>query len=241
MSRVIVTKSKLDELAKAIGVKTQRRLPLTIEEMKDSVEGIELPNLQAVTVDPSESQLVIEPDSQHNGLSSVTVNAAPLEVRTATKDTASVTVYTPSSGYYGMKSVTVSVPAASLTRGMTAVYTTQSSVRKWAARGYTSTTGRGIIGTGLVYGPYQYYNAVPSGTTVTPTTSSQTIGGRDYMMEGPVTVAAVPSYQGPNEATPTWGEQSFDTDGKMMSDDFTVHSILELEVANDAGGLTLTI
>ena len=37
------------------------------------------------------------------------------------------------------------------------------------------------------------YNAVPSGTTITPTTSSQTIGGANYMMEGAVTVNAVQS------------------------------------------------
>ena len=37
------------------------------------------------------------------------------------------------------------------------------------------------------------YNAVPANTTVTPSTSSQTIGGADYMMEGAVTVSAMPS------------------------------------------------
>ena len=42
--------------------------------------------------------------------------------------------------------------------------------------------------------------AVPSNTTITPTTSSQTIGGANYMMEGAVTVAAMPSG---TEGTPT--------------------------------------
>ena len=36
-------------------------------------------------------------------------------------------------------------------------------------------------------------NAIASGTSVTPTESSQTIGGANYMMEGAVTVNAIPS------------------------------------------------
>ena len=51
----------------------------------------------------------------------------------------------------------------------------------WIADGYTSD------------GPAYIVSAVPANTTVTPTTSSQTIGGANYMMEGPVTVAAMPT------------------------------------------------
>lgn len=36
-------------------------------------------------------------------------------------------------------------------------------------------------------------NAVPLNTTVTPTTSAQTIGGANYMMEGAVTISAMPT------------------------------------------------
>ena len=42
-------------------------------------------------------------------------------------------------------------------------------------------------------GEYVERYAVPSGTTITPSTSSQTVGGANYMMEGPVTVSAMPS------------------------------------------------
>lgn len=42
-------------------------------------------------------------------------------------------------------------------------------------------------------GSKQSFNAVPSGTTITPTESSQTIGSAGYMMEGAVTVSAIPS------------------------------------------------
>lgn len=48
-------------------------------------------------------------------------------------------------------------------------------------------------------------------------------------------------YGGPYESTPTWSVQTYGTSGKLMQDDFTVNGIVELEVMNDAGGLTLTI
>lgn len=48
-------------------------------------------------------------------------------------------------------------------------------------------------------------------------------------------------YAGAYESTPTWEAQTYGTSGKLMRDDFTVNGIIELEVDNDAGGLTLTI
>lgn len=43
------------------------------------------------------------------------------------------------------------------------------------------------------YGDATTLNAVPRGTTITPTESTQTIGGAETMMEGAVTVNAIPS------------------------------------------------
>lgn len=51
----------------------------------------------------------------------------------------------------------------------------------------------------------------------------------------------VAEYEGPYESTPTWSVQMYQTRDKLMLDDFKVNGILELEVPNDAGGLTLTI
>lgn len=48
-------------------------------------------------------------------------------------------------------------------------------------------------------------------------------------------------YEGLYEATPSWDEQVYPTADKVLFDDFTVHSIVKLEVPNIAGGLTLTI
>ncbi len=50
-----------------------------------------------------------------------------------------------------------------------------------------------------------------------------------------------PEYDGPYEVTPLWSDQTFATADHLMTDDFEVSRILELEVPNDAGGLTLTI
>lgn len=51
----------------------------------------------------------------------------------------------------------------------------------------------------------------------------------------------VEDYDGPYSAVPSWNDQTFATADRYMSDNFEVSSILELEVTNDAGGLTLTI
>lgn len=51
----------------------------------------------------------------------------------------------------------------------------------------------------------------------------------------------VEDYDGPYSAVPSWSDQTFSTADRYMTDNFEVSSILELEVTNDAGGLTLTI
>lgn len=48
-------------------------------------------------------------------------------------------------------------------------------------------------------------------------------------------------YTGAYEATPSWDVQTFKTAKLTMKQDFTVYDITKLEVANDSGGLTLTI
>lgn len=77
---------------------------------------------------------------------------------------------------------------------ITKSYYTVSGQRKWIVGGLVN-----VIHTGLVeeYQPLfiseESYNAVPTGTSVTPTESSQTIGGANTMLEGAVTVNAIPS------------------------------------------------
>ena len=171
MANVIVDKNKIDLLANAISAKSGEPLTLTLDEMVEAVDGIETggePNLQAKTL---------------------TVSSAGTETVTA------------DAGYDGLSGVEVSVP-----EGQIAVYVqgrqyyTENNARKWrvkAGGGVDTVEGDGspgFIADGTwVESNYYTFNAVPTGTTITPSTSSQTIGGANYMMEGAVTVSAMPS------------------------------------------------
>lgn len=75
MSKVSVTKEKLDTLAEAVGAKSGESIPLTIDEMTDAVLGIPEINNQSKTVTPTESIKQIIPDDGYTGLDSVTVRA----------------------------------------------------------------------------------------------------------------------------------------------------------------------
>lgn len=95
---------------------------------------------------------------------------------------------------------TATVPQGEMYADYTTGYKTVSGVRRWylkPAAKIESGDGYGTEGYiadhTVEYGNEQTYNAVASGTTVTPTTSAQTIGGANYMMEGAVTVSAMPS------------------------------------------------
>jgi len=87
---------------------------------------------------------------------------------------------------------TADVPYGSLYAGYDSSYVTSSGVKKWRVRG-NATAVSGWLDGQHAYGEYDYYDVVPSGTTVTPSTSSQTIGGTNYMMQSAVTVSPIPS------------------------------------------------
>lgn len=90
------------------------------------------------------------------------------------------------------------MPTANFYTDFESGFITSNNVRKWRLRGVTVVDpeeegNAGYIGEGTYEGGWDEFSAVPSGTTITPSTSSQTIGGANYMMEGPVTVSAMPS------------------------------------------------
>lgn len=167
MSNVVVDKQKIDLLANAIADKSGEPVTMTLDEMVEAVDGIQTgggePNLQAKTYTVSSA-----------GTSTVTAD----------------------SGYDGLSEVEVSVPSAVPWVGFANNgFVTESNVRKWHIRPLVEFSEGEQVGwmNTDTFGNYLTYNAVPSNTTITPTTSAQTIGGADYMMEGPVTVSAMPS------------------------------------------------
>lgn len=174
MSNVIVDKNKIDILANAISVKSGEPVTMTLDEMVEAVDGIETggtPTLETVT-------------------------------KTYTPSTSVVTdTITPSSGYDGIEEVDVTVsavPVASPELSKDYEFYTNNGTRKWRVRGKAfvdSSEGydEGYISEGTYYGSYTNFSAIATGTSVTPTESAQTIGGSSYMMEGAVTVNAIPS------------------------------------------------
>ena len=111
---------------------------------------------------------------------------------------------TASQGYDGIEEVDVTVnavPTGEIAVELSAAsFYTENNARKWRLRcgggvvaGENLGTPGYIADETWIYSNYRSYNALPTGTSVTPTESSQTIGGQNYMMEGAVTVNAVPS------------------------------------------------
>ena len=172
MSNVLVDKSKIDLLANAIAGKSGEPLTLTLDEMVEAVDGIEAGGGSA------------EPN---------------LQAKTYTVDSAGTDTITADSGYDGLSEVEVSVPEGDVHVGFDAGFYTESNARKWKEISFASIElgddygNPGFIEDGFYKTHVANYNAVPLNTTVTPTESSQTIGGQRYMMEGAVTVSAIPS------------------------------------------------
>lgn len=102
---------------------------------------------------------------------------------------------TADSGYDGLSSVAISVGA--IPQGefdidlMNASYYDENGVRKWRVRAGMDVWD-GWLPAGEYYGEYRSRNAVAANTTITPSLTAQTVGGANWMMEGPVTVEAMP-------------------------------------------------
>lgn len=157
MSNVIVDKQKIDLLANAIADKSGVPVTMTLDEMKEAVDGIDTSGIV-----PTGNINIT-----HSGQTDVTNYA------------------------------TVTVPSAEPFIDATSGFSTVSGVRKWS---FTPNMSAGLLqgkdagwAEGFYEGNEDLYNAVPANTTVTPTESAQTVGGYKYMMEGAVTVNAIPS------------------------------------------------
>ena len=175
MSNVLVDKTKLDYLANAISNKSGESLTLTLDEMVSAVDGIDTsggggtPTLETVT-----------------------------KTYTATTSQQTDTI-TPSSGYDGIGEVDVTVdaiPQANYVSGVSYQYITENGQRKFDTWGQFNGLSAGYIHLDAyeeIDTTHQKFNAIATGTSVSPTESAQTIGGNNVMLEGAVTVNAIPS------------------------------------------------
>ena len=163
MPNVLIDKDKLDVLANAISNKSGEALTLTLDEMVDAVDGI----------DTSGGGGGITPTGNINITQSGVTD---------------VTNY-----------ATATVPEADITLQPSSEYYTDNNIRRWRYKAVAfCESGDGdtpgfINDNTVINGEWYSYRAVASGTSVTPTESSQTIGGANYMLEGAVTVNAIPS------------------------------------------------
>lgn len=162
MSNVLVDKTKLDYLANAISNKSGEALTLTLDEMVEAVDGIEV---SGGGITPTGNI-----DITQAGVTDVTNYA------------------------------TATVPQGEVVAGSVHGFTTQSGVKKWYYTPKASVDEQYDIGTAgyianetEVWGDTEYFNAIEKNTSVTPTESAQTIGGNNTMMEGAVTVNAIPT------------------------------------------------
>ena len=127
--------------------------------------------------------------------------------KTYTPSTSAVTdSITPSAGYDGIGEVDVTVsavPLADVVLEVGSEYYTDNGNRKWRFKAYADTDGNNGWYEG---GTSDWYvrNAIPTGTSVNPSTSAQTIGGSGYMMEGAVTVNAMPTMTLPQFASSSY-------------------------------------
>lgn len=122
-----------------------------------------------------------------------------LQSKTYTVNSAGTATVTADSGYDGLSSVAVSAPSAEPFVGnRNERFYDSNGTRRWGIDTFIEVNAsEGDVAGWLPNGYSQVLPlsrpAVPSNTTITPTTSAQTVGGAKYVMEGAVTVAAMPT------------------------------------------------
>ena len=164
---------------------------------------------KSVSYTPSESQQTetVSPGTGYDGLSSVAVTVGAISssyvgsdiTRRSSSDlSASGATVTAPAGYYS-SSASKTIPDADFYIGNEFGYYTDGNNYKWKFRAFSEVDSEEGDTPGYIadktshIGEWTVYNAIPTGTSVTPTESAQTIGGENVIMRGAVTVNAIPS------------------------------------------------
>ena len=190
--KVIMRRPTLDEAAGEVRSRADVTAGYVAPGGGYSGSALILDKQAAATITPTESEQVAVAQYRWT-TGEVKVAAIPPEY-VVPSGTYSVTA----SGTYDVTQyASASVAAATPTNDSDSEYITSSGVRKWRYRPKTIVPTAGWAAqrsaSNPINGFWQTFDAIPTGTTVTPTTSAQTVGGADTMLEGAVTVSAVPT------------------------------------------------
>lgn len=130
----------------------------------------------------------------------VSAPSPTLQSKTHNVSSSGTTTITADAGYDGLSDVEVSVPSADPWLEITTAFSGSGNNRTWTATPKVLVDVAEGDTAGFMADGYEKsgtdplrFNTVPSNTTITPTESAQTVGGSNYMMEGAVTVNAIPS------------------------------------------------
>lgn len=203
MSKVSITRSLLDDLATSISAKSGEALPLTLDEMKDAVDGIQpTPTLQTKTktYTPTESAQTesVSADAGYDGIDTVnvTVNAVSstyvgsgITRRDSTSLSASgATVSVPSGFYENNASKAVAsgsaTPAATISGTAATVSTGTNTLTLSKTVSNTPQVSAGYVSAGTAGNSNVSLTAsvtTKAAATITPTTTNQTIASGTYL------------------------------------------------------------